>query len=83
MKFVKVKKLPRPKYERSKPHDYEEELTRFLAMDVNCVRVVLADGEYRNDYEARKGIRRAVKQLGLPIKVHMINNKIYLTRSDV
>lgn len=84
MKFVKVKKLPvSNKAERAEEHDYKRELNKFMRMNTNCVKVVLSDGEYSNDITAHKCLVRAIKRYMLPIKVHMINSVIYLTRTDI
>lgn len=83
MRFIEVKKDEIKKPKTVSPHNAEAELTEFLNMNVEAARVVLGKSEYRNLDSAINALRNAARRYGMPIKVAMIENNIYLIRKDI
>jgi hypothetical protein len=80
MKFQKVDSLPvkaRRKYKK-----LEDELEKFMKMDVKYAKVDYGD-EYSSPESARVCISKAIELYQLPLKVCVINGVVYLESADM
>ena len=80
MRFTKVDKLPK----FTKGYGARQmELMEFMKMEVMCVKVTLAPGEYSNIGVGRTTLQQSAKKAGLPIKARILNGELYLIRTDM
>lgn len=89
MRFVEIDEIPKRRYKTKDAHRPEEyhnlkkELESFLKMDVKFVKVIFKNGEYATFKSAANSFVRASRTWMYPIKVHWIDEEIYLERTDM
>lgn len=80
MRFTKVETMPKL---GRKASALKMELIEFINMDVKCVKVTLAPGEYSCSNSAQSTIQNAIKRYGFPITVRCRKGELYLIRTDM
>lgn len=58
-------------------------LDSYMKMNVKCVQVKFAPYEFNSTYSAYHSFIRMVKLFNYPIKPTIINNELYLARTDM
>lgn len=80
MKFQQIDSLPEKK--RCEYKKLENELEKFMKMDVKYARVDYGN-EYSSPSSAAHTLSLATKQYALPIRVRVINGVVYLESTDM
>jgi hypothetical protein len=87
MNFIPVDCVP--KKNTPKAGDFSEfkpmrsYLREFMNMNVKTVKVIFKPFEYANPKSACTGFGQTVRRAGLPVKVSLRGDDIYLTRTDL
>lgn len=80
MRFTTMDVMPRL---TRKPSERQMELLEFMNMNVRCVKVTLAPGEFKSINSAQSTLSGCIKKLGIPVVVRSVNGELYLIRTDM
>ena len=89
MFYVKVDKLPKKdrrlsiSKEPKKYNNIAALLEEFVSEDIPLAKLAIPEGTYKTIECARCSMVRAIKNMGLPIHIRVINGDLYLIRVDL
>lgn len=79
MKFTIIEELPKPRGYNRVRRIIEE----FVESNADFAWVEIEEGEYKTLKTAMWSLSNSARKSGLPVKVRMIDKKIYLVRTPV
>lgn len=82
MKFHKVDNIPETKYGKER-NDIASALKEFMAMGIKRAEVTYTELEFPCCCTASSSLTEASRRLGVPVKVYVRNNTVYLERQDI